>query len=98
VSLPQPGVVGTWNVSGRYVNVSAATRIRHQHWALGRGAFVQVLGWQRPDGSIDAAQIETKNPKSAGSEIQGDGSQPGTPNGNGKGRGNGKGNGQGGGG
>ena len=96
-SLPQSGVVGTWRVSGRNVNVSAATRIRQQHWALGGGAFVQVLGWQRPDGSIDAAQIETKNPKSAGSEKQGDGSQPGAPNGNGKGRGNGKGNGQGGG-
>jgi hypothetical protein len=96
-SLPQPGVVGTWRVSGRNVNVSAATRIRQQHWALGREAFVQVLGWQRPDGSIDAAQIETKNPKSAGSGEQGNGSQPGAPNGNGKGRGNGQGNGQGGG-
>jgi len=96
-NLPQPAVVGTWRVSGRNVNVSAATRIRQQHWALGLGAFVQVLGWLRPDGSIDAAQIETKNPKSAGSEQQGNGSQPGAPKGNGKGGGNGKGNGKGGG-
>jgi hypothetical protein len=89
-SLPASGLVGDWRVSGRIIHASAGTRIRQQHWALSRGALVQILGWLQPDGSINAASIDTKNPRSDGGPDH-----PGNGNDNGKGNDNGNGNGKG---
>lgn len=98
-SLPDSGLVGTWRVSGRDVHVAAGTRIRQQQWPLVQGALVQIIGWQQPDGSIDAASIDTKNPRSAGGPEHpgnnGNGNGNGKGNGNGRGNGNGHGNGKG---
>jgi hypothetical protein len=52
--------VGDWVVSGRTVHVSATTRIDQEHGPAVVGAFVEVKGTARDDGSIDAVRIEVK--------------------------------------
>lgn len=60
-SLPStPGFVGDWRVSGRTVHVTSATRIEAEDGPVVVGAMVEVEGTQRPDGSIDATEIEVK--------------------------------------
>ena len=54
---------------------------------------MQVIGWPQPDGSINAAQIETKNPNSAGGpEHPGNSGNHQGSGDNGQGNGNGNGN------
>lgn len=65
-SLPATGVVGDWKVSGKTVHVTAATRIEAEHGAPAAGAFVEVQGTTRADGSIDATKIEVKFAPPAG--------------------------------
>ncbi|HXU38773.1 MAG TPA: DUF5666 domain-containing protein [Blastocatellia bacterium] len=61
-SLPgTPGFIGDWRVSGRTVHVTAATIIDQEHAAVAVGVSVEIKGTIRPDGSIDAAKIETKS-------------------------------------
>ncbi len=61
-SLPDtPGRIGEWSVGGRKVNVTASTRIKPDAASVAIGFFVQVKGTQRPDGSIDATEIEVKS-------------------------------------
>jgi Domain of unknown function (DUF5666) len=65
-SLPGTGVAGDWMVSGKIVHVSAATLIDQEHGAPVVGAFVEVHGTTRSDGSIDAVKIEVKFAPPAG--------------------------------
>jgi Domain of unknown function (DUF5666) len=65
-SLPTGGVVGDWKVSGKIVHVTTATRIEHASGALMVGAFVEIQGTTRSDGSIDATNIEVKFAPPAG--------------------------------
>ena len=61
-TLPNaPGFVGDWRVGGRTIHVSAATRIEAEVGPVAVGAFVEIKGMVRPDGSIDAIKIETKS-------------------------------------
>jgi hypothetical protein len=53
-------LVGDWRVSGRTVRVTSATVIDREHGAVAVGAFVEVKGTMRADGSIDATKIEVK--------------------------------------
>jgi hypothetical protein len=53
-------------VSGKIVHVTAATRIEAEHGSPAVGAFVEVEGTTRSDGSIDAAKIEVKKAPNAG--------------------------------
>jgi hypothetical protein len=55
------GFIGDWNVNGRIVHVTSATVIRNDDGAATVvGAFVEVNGCQRADGSTDATGIEVK--------------------------------------
>ena len=56
------GLIGEWQVSGRVVRVTAQTRLEQEDGPFTVGAWVEVKGYQQPDGSIDAREIETKNP------------------------------------
>jgi hypothetical protein len=61
-SLPNsPAFIGDWRVAGRVVHVSTSTIIDREHGPVAVGAFVEVKGTMRPDGSIDAAKIEVKS-------------------------------------
>ena len=61
-SLPNTaGFIGDWSVDGRIVHVTSSTVIRNDDGAATvTGAFVEVNGCQRPDGSTDATSIEVK--------------------------------------
>ncbi len=65
-SLPGTGVVGDWKVSGKTVHVTAVTRVEQSSGTLMVGAFVEVQGTTRSDGSIDAVKIEVKFAPPAG--------------------------------
>lgn len=60
-SLPATtNFIGDWRVLGRTVHVTAATVINQEHGLIAVGAFVEVNGALRADGSIDATRIEIK--------------------------------------
>ena len=60
-SLPAtPGFIGDWRVGGRTIHVSASTRIETEDGPVALGAFVEVKGTLRADGSMDASKIEVK--------------------------------------
>jgi uncharacterized protein DUF5666 len=65
-SLPGSGLVGDWKVSGKTVHVTAATAIDTEHGGAVVGAFVEVQGTTRADGSVDATRIEIKAAPPAG--------------------------------
>jgi len=56
-----PGFIGDWRVGGRTIHVSSSTRIEAEFGPIAAGAFVEVYGMPRADGSIDATKIETKS-------------------------------------
>jgi hypothetical protein len=60
-TLPGGGLIGDWTVSGRVVHVSSSTRIEQEDGPIRVGAFVEVKGSRRGDGSIDATRIETED-------------------------------------
>lgn len=55
------GFIGDWRVGGRTIHVSAATRIETEFGPVAVGAFVEIHGTLRADGSMDATKIETKS-------------------------------------
>ncbi|HEX9545677.1 MAG TPA: DUF5666 domain-containing protein, partial [Pyrinomonadaceae bacterium] len=55
------GFIGDWTVAGRIVHVTSATIIRQDEAPLALGVFVKVVGTLRPDGTIDAAKVETES-------------------------------------
>jgi hypothetical protein len=55
------GFIGDWRVGGRTIHVSAATRIETEFGPVAVGAFVEIHGTVRADGSMDATKIETKS-------------------------------------
>jgi uncharacterized protein (TIGR03437 family) len=60
-SLPQTtGWIGVWTVSGRKVNVTAATRIDQEHSVPAVGRIVEVEGSLQADGTVEARKIEVK--------------------------------------
>jgi hypothetical protein len=56
--MPTAGFVGTWQVNGKTVQVTDATRIDQDMGALGVGVAVEVEGVAQLDGSIEATEIE----------------------------------------
>lgn len=65
-TLPTGGsLVGTWAVSGRQVTVGTRTRIVRENGSPAVGAYVQVEGSQRTDGSVDAVSIQVERDKDA---------------------------------
>ena len=61
-SLPgTAGFIGDWRVGGRTIHVSASTRIETEDGPVAVGAFVEIKGVVRTDGSMDATKIEVKS-------------------------------------
>lgn len=58
--LPSSGLVGDWHVNSRTVHVSSSTVINQEHGQVVLGAYVEVVGNQLSDGSVDATKIEVK--------------------------------------
>jgi hypothetical protein len=59
--LPEGGLVGTWQVSGKSVQVTEATEIDQVMGSVGVGIAVEVEGTTQPDGSITASEIEVED-------------------------------------
>lgn len=57
--------VGDWTVGGRTVHVTSSTRLEQEKGKIVVGAFVEIVGNQRADGSVDATEIEVKSDNSA---------------------------------
>lgn len=56
-----PGFVGAWVIGGRTIHAIATTRIETTDGPVRIGAFVEVEGAMRLDGSMDAVKIEIKS-------------------------------------
>lgn len=78
-----PGFTGDWRVGGRTIHVSSSTRIETEDGPVAIGAFVEIEGTPRADGSMDASKIEVKSNVNGGDgrdELKGAiESLPGTP-------------------
>jgi uncharacterized protein (TIGR03437 family) len=57
--------VGDWTVGGKTVHVIDRTRIKEQHGKAVVGAYLEVEGNQRADGSVDAAEITVERDAAA---------------------------------
>lgn len=60
------GFVGDWRIGGRTIHVTASTRIETNDGPVAVGAFVEVEGTLRADGSMDAVKIEVKSNPAGG--------------------------------
>ena len=60
-ALPESGKVGTWQVSGKMVQVTEMTAIDEAMGLIGVGIAVEVEGEAQPDGSILASEIEVED-------------------------------------
>ncbi|MBI3650301.1 MAG: hypothetical protein HY231_04570 [Acidobacteria bacterium] len=64
--MPSGGLVGDWQVGGRTIHVTSATRIDQEHGQATVGARVEVKGTAQSDGSITASTVEVKSSSSGG--------------------------------
>lgn len=55
------GFIGDWQVGGRTIHVSSSTRLESEIGPIAVGAFAEIEGTVRADGSMDAAKIEIKS-------------------------------------
>ncbi|RME43171.1 MAG: hypothetical protein D6791_16100 [Chloroflexi bacterium] len=69
--LPADGLVGTWWVSGRAVQVDSSTWINQEHGTVMVGAYIEVEGMPQTDGSIIATKIEVKSHSATGGGSSG---------------------------
>ena len=60
-AMPATGLIGTWQVGGRTVQVTEATEIDQVMGSIGVGIAVEVEGEAQPDGSILASEIEVED-------------------------------------
>ncbi|MFL6216862.1 MAG: DUF5666 domain-containing protein [Blastocatellia bacterium] len=60
------GFVGDWQVGGRTIHVTASTRIETNDGPVAIGAFVEIEGTLRADGSMNATKIEVKSNPAGG--------------------------------
>ena len=59
-ALPASGLIGTWQVAGRSVVVTAATELDAENGPFAVGTTVEVKGALDSTGAVDAATIESK--------------------------------------
>jgi hypothetical protein len=57
-AMPPDGMVGTWQIGGKTVQVTETTRIDQEMGQLGVGVAVEVEGLTQSDGSIVASELE----------------------------------------
>lgn len=60
-SMPSNGFAGTWTIAGRSVEVSASTVVEQNLGQAAVGAYVEVKGSLRADGTLAASKIEVKS-------------------------------------
>jgi len=60
-TLPAAGLVGTWQVSGRTIQVTEATELDQEMGSINVGVAVEVEGEAQADGSILASEIEVED-------------------------------------
>ncbi|HMX25883.1 MAG TPA: DUF5666 domain-containing protein [Blastocatellia bacterium] len=65
------GLAGDWTVGGKTVHVVPQTRINRERGNVAVGAFLEVEGNQRTDGSVDAVSIEVERDANAPSGAVG---------------------------
>jgi|SRR5581483_7967031 len=61
-----PGFVGDWRIGGRTIHVSAQSELEQEVGPVAVGAFAEVTGTMRADGSMDASKIEVKSNPAGG--------------------------------
>ena len=71
-SLPAGGLVGTWVVDGRTVEVTAHTRIEQKNGPITVGTVVEVEGWKLEGGAIQARKIKSEDEGNGDDEDHGD--------------------------
>jgi hypothetical protein len=64
--VPSSGLAGEWLVGDWTVHVAMAAIVDQEHGAASAGAYAEVVGNRRPDGTIDATRIEIKVGTGAG--------------------------------
>jgi hypothetical protein len=60
-AMPADGMVGTWQIGGKTVQVTETTRIDQEMGELAIGVAVEVEGLAQPDGSIVASELEVED-------------------------------------
>ena len=60
-AMPFSGLAGEWVVAGRAVVVSSSTFVDQEHGRAAVGAYVEVKGSVRSDGSFVATKVEVKD-------------------------------------
>ena len=60
-TMPASGLIGTWQVSGRTINVTETTEIDQEEGTLAVGSMVEVEGVEQADGSITARELEVED-------------------------------------
>jgi Domain of unknown function (DUF5666) len=60
------GFIGDWRVGGRTIHVTSSTRIETNNGPVAVGAFVEIAGALRADGSMDATKIEVQSNPAGG--------------------------------
>jgi hypothetical protein len=61
-----PGLVGDWQIGGRTIHVSAQCELQQEVGPVAVGAFAEVVGTMRADGSMDASKLEVKSNPAGG--------------------------------
>ena len=60
-ALPATGLVGTWQVSGKTIQVTEATEIDQEMGSIDVGVAVEIEGEAQSDGSILASEVEVED-------------------------------------
>ncbi|MEW6126168.1 MAG: S8 family serine peptidase [Acidobacteriota bacterium] len=60
-SLPSGGLIGDWQIDGKTVHVTSATRIEQDDVPVAVGVKVEVKSCRQSDGSVTAKEIKTRD-------------------------------------
>lgn len=60
-AMPATGLLGTWRIAGRTVNVVSTTLLQQEHGGFRVGAIVEVHGLPNASGVITASRIEVQS-------------------------------------
>ena len=83
--LPGGNLVGEWVVDGRSVSVDEETNLSPEEGPFEEGACVEVGGFERENGSVEAISVRTEEPEECGIEDDDEGDGEGDGEGEGDG-------------
>jgi hypothetical protein len=72
--MPQGGNIGTWNIQGLTVQVTASTKVKDTPQV---GSFVKVEGHLTADGVVQAKEIKADKPENGRDKKEDNGNRPG---------------------